>query len=134
MFKHATIVTFIIFLVQACVLSNAPSNHVNFHIEDISAAGLCLKRLGQSSDLLIEELLGLLPDPRVGPVVKGEKARQEGFAEHLGALTGEQRWEVVNANHAQGWAVLQTGDGDCGLIESGGDIIQGNGVEGVGAR
>jgi hypothetical protein len=99
-----------------------------------SATVLCLKRLGQSSDLLVEELLGLLPDPGVGPVVEGEKAGQEGFAEHLGALAGEEGWEVIDTDHAQCWAVLQTGDGDCGLIEGRGDIIQGNGVEGVRAK
>lgn len=40
---------------------------------------------------------------------------------------------MVNADHAQGGTVLQAGDGDGGLVECGGDIIQGDGVEGVGA-
>ena len=135
MSEHATLVTFIVFFIQAFVVSNAPSNHVtSTYKTPTSATGLSLKRLGQSSDLLIEELLGLLPDPRVGSVVQSEKARQECLAEHLGALAGEERGEVVNADHAQSWAARQAGDGNCWLVESRSNIIQRNRVEGVGAR
>lgn len=40
---------------------------------------------------------------------------------------------MIDADHAQSRAVLEAGDGDGGLIEGGGDIVQRDGVEGVGA-
>lgn len=102
-------------------------------VDHLPIKDLCQGRLGQSSDLLIEELLGLLPDASVGAVVQSKETGQESLAEHFRALAGEQGGEVINADHAQGRAALQASDGDGGLVECGGDIIQGNGVEGVGA-
>jgi uncharacterized protein YqfA (UPF0365 family) len=128
MSEHVTLVTFIIFLISFYQI------HQIMSYTPTSAIGLCLKRLGQSSNLLVKELLGLLPDTRVGPVVESEKAGQKGLAEHLGALAGEEGGKVVDADHAQRRAALQASDGDCGLVEGGGDIVQGDGVEGVGAK
>lgn len=40
---------------------------------------------------------------------------------------------MVNADDAESGAILEALDGDGGLVEGGGDIVQGDGVEGVGA-
>lgn len=82
----------------------------------------------------MEELLSLLPDPSVGAVIERKKARQESLAEHLRALTRKQRREVINADNAEReTSSLQTGDGNCRLIESGRNVVQRNGVQRVGA-
>lgn len=99
-----------------------------------SAIGLDQGRLRQGSNLLIEELLSLLPDTRVGSVIKCEKARQKSFTEHLRALTGKEGGEMINADHAQGQGpILKPGDGDCRFIKCGRNVVQRNGVQGVGA-
>lgn len=97
---------------------------------------LCQKFLGQGSNLLIEEILRLLPDPSIGAVIQGKKTRQECFTEHFRAFARKQTWEVIDTDHAQSWAIFQLGvrDGHGGLVESSCDVIQRNRVERVGSR
>lgn len=94
---------------------------------------LCQHRLRKGSDLLLEKLLCLLPDTRVGPILQLEKARQQRFAEHLGALTREERREMVNADHAQRRALSsrRQSDRNCGVIKGGGHCIYRDRVVGV---
>lgn len=40
---------------------------------------------------------------------------------------------MVNADHAQGGTLREARDGNCGLIECGGNVVQRDGVERVGA-
>lgn len=89
--------------------------------------------LRQGSHLLVEQVLGLLPDPRISPVIQLKQTRQQSLAEHLRALPREERREVVNADHAEGRALGAggEGDGDSGLVEGGGDIVDRDGVVGV---
>ena len=73
--------------------------------------------LRESGDLVVEELLGLLPDTDVLPV-----------------LETEQTGQVVDAYDAQRQTVAALGQrhGYCGLAESGVDVVDGDGVVGVG--
>lgn len=97
---------------------------------------LCQKFLGQGGNLLIEELLCLLPDPSVGAVIQGKKTGQECFTEHFGALARKQRWKVIDTDHAQRWSIFQLGvrDAHGGLVESSCDFIQRDRVERVGSE
>lgn len=51
---------------------------------------------GQRLHLLLEELLGALPDGRAGAVLQRQQARQQRVAEGLGRLTRQRRRQVVN--------------------------------------
>lgn len=95
---------------------------------------LCLQRLGKSSNLLVEQILGLLPDASICAVLELKQAGHQGLAEHLGTLTGEERGEVVNADDAKRGALSSSreGNGHSGLVEGGRDIVNGNGVVRVG--
>lgn len=63
------------------------------------------RRLRQRTNLLLEEFLCLLPDTRIAPILQLHQAGEERVAEHLRALTREERREMVNADHAQ-WRAL----------------------------
>lgn len=82
-------------------------------------------RRRQSSNLLMEKFLRLSPDPSIGPVLQLQETGDEGFAEHLGALPGEERGKVINADHAQRRALRprRQGYGHSGLVEGRGDAI-----------
>lgn len=91
--------------------------------------------LGQSGNLLIEEFLSLLPDARILAVLELQQAWHQSFAEHLGALTGKKRREVINADHAERRTLAATWQSHryCGLIEGGGDVVDRDWVVGVSA-
>lgn len=84
----------------------------------------------ESCTLVLEQLLGLLPHPRILPVLQLEQTRQQSRAERFGGLSGQQRWKMVDADHAQR-KVVRTGiqfHGDCGTIESCVDVVDGDRV------
>lgn len=112
---------------------NAPSSHLYLHSY---CAHLSTQRLRQSSDLLVEKILGLLPHPGSRPVLQLEKAGQKSLAEHLGAFTGQEGGEMVNADDAKERALgaARQGDRNCWLVECGSDIVDGDRVVGVGSR
>lgn len=89
--------------------------------------------LRQRSDLVVEQLLSLLPDTNVLPVLKAKQTRQQSRAESLGSLAGKQAREVVDADDAEGQAVaaLGQGHGDRRVGEGGVDVVDGDGVVGV---
>ena len=89
---------------------------------------------GESGDLVVEKLLGLLPDTDILPVLETEQTGKQVCAEGLGCLTGQQTGQVVDADDAQRQAVaaLGEGNGNCGLAEGGVDVVDGDGVVGVG--
>lgn len=89
---------------------------------------------GQSGDLVLEELLSLLPDADVLPVLEAEQTGQQVGAESLRCLARKQAGQVVDADHAQGQTVAAFGqrDGHCGLGEGGVDVVDWDGVVGVG--
>lgn len=90
--------------------------------------------LRESGDLIIEKLLGLLPDTDILPVLETEQAGKQVCAEGLGCLTGQQTGQVVDADNAQ-WqtvAALRERHWYCGLAEGGVDVVDGDGVVGVG--
>lgn len=111
---------------------NAPSSHLYLHSY---YAHLSTQRLRQSSDLLVEKILGLLPHPGSSPVLQLEKAGQKSLAEHLGALAGQEGGEVVNTDHAKERALGAGGQGDrnCWLVECGSDRVDGDRIVGVGS-
>ena len=57
------------------------------------------------------------------------------MTEHLGAFTREKRGKMINTDHAKRGPLRfrRQGDRHCGLVESGGDIVNGNWVVGVSA-
>ena len=90
--------------------------------------------LRESGDLIIEKLLGLLPDTDILPVLETEQAGKQVCAEGLGCLTGQQTGQVVDADNAQ-WqtvAALRERHWYCGLAEGGVDVVDGDRVVGVG--
>ena len=89
----------------------------------------------QSSNLLLEQILRLLPDTGIGSVLQLQKTGQQSLAEHLRTFAGKERGQVVDADDAQGWALgaCRQGDGHGGLVECRGDIVHGDGVMRVGA-
>lgn len=88
----------------------------------------------QSSNLLVEQILGLLPDASILTVLELKQAGHQRLTEHLGALTREKRREVVNADHTERSALSAVGqsNGYCGLVKGGGDVVDRNWVVGVG--
>lgn len=58
--------------------------------------------LRQGSTLLTIELVGLLPYPRILPVVQLHHAWQQRRAESLACFPGQQRRQVVDTNDTQG--------------------------------
>jgi hypothetical protein len=87
---------------------------------------------GQCLDLFLEELLGALPDRRGVAVLQGEEAGQEGVAEGLGGLAGQGRGQVVDGDDGEGGPVAGDVDLDGGLVEGGVDVVDGDGVVGIG--
>lgn len=83
---------------------------------------LSTQGLRKSSNLLLEELLSLLPHTGSGAVLQLQETGHESLAELLGALAGKERGQVVDADDAQGGA-LGGGQlhGDGGLVEGGCD-------------
>lgn len=90
--------------------------------------------LGQRGHLLLEQILGLLPHAGVLAVLQLQKAGHQGLAEHLGALPGEERGQMVNADDAERGTLGARGQDDRhgGLVEGGRDGVDGDGVVGVG--
>lgn len=105
------------------------------HVIDLHTHYLRAQRLGQSSHLLIEQVFGLLPHPGGVAILQLEEAGQERLTELLGALTRHQRRQVVNTDNTEG-RVLEASresNGDGGLVEGGGDVVDGDRVVRVGA-
>jgi len=90
--------------------------------------------LGQSGDLVLEQLLGLLPDTDVLPVLETEQTGEQVCAEGFGCLAGQQTGQVIDADDAEWQTVAAFGqsDGHCRLAECGVDVVDGDGVVGVG--
>jgi len=83
--------------------------------------------LWKSSDLIVEELLGSLPDWNVLPVLQLQQTWEKIVAERLTCLPWQQRWEMINADDAQFWLLLDL-DWDRWLVECGGDGVNWNWV------
>lgn len=90
--------------------------------------------LGQSGNLVLEQLLSLLPDTDVLPVLEAKQTWEQVCAEGLGCLAGQQTRQVVDADHAQRQTVAALGKRDrhCGLAESGVDVVDGDRVVRIG--
>ena len=90
--------------------------------------------LRESGDLVVEKLLGLRPDTDILPVLEAEQTGKQVCAEGLGCLTRQQTGQVVDADDAQRQTVAALGEshGHCGLRECGVDVVDGDGVVGVG--
>lgn len=89
--------------------------------------------LGESGDLVVEELLGLLPNTDILPVLETEQTGKQVCAEGLRCLTRQQTGQVVDADDAQRQTVAALGEshGHCRLREGGVDVVDGDGVVGV---
>jgi hypothetical protein len=87
---------------------------------------------GQCLHLLLEELLGALPDRGASAVLEGHQAGQQGIAESLRRLTRQGRRQVVDGDNRQRRPVTLDIDLDSGLVECGVDAVDGNGVVRVG--
>lgn len=92
------------------------------------------KLLGEESDLLVEELLGVSPHAGGLALVKSQKRLLETLAKGLAGLAGKHRGEVVDADDGQraGVLVVLDSDGDGGVVKGGVDGVDGDGVVGVG--
>lgn len=134
MFRHQSIVYKMTCQTNACTYKKKSNSSLSFNFQMIHRKRLCLQRLGQSSNLLVEQILGLLPDASICSVLELQQARHQSLAEHFRAFTGEERGKVVNADHAKRGALSSSrqGDGHGGLVEGGRDIVNGNGVVRVG--
>ena len=88
----------------------------------------------QRSDLFLEQLLGLLPDTHVLPVLQTEQTWEQVGAESLGRLAGQQAGQVVDADDTerQVVAALRERDGHGRFAEGGVDVVDGDRVVGVG--
>lgn len=86
----------------------------------------------QGLDLVLEQLLGALPDGGGGAVLEGHQAGQQGVAKGLGRLARQGRGQVVDGDDGQRRPVALDVDGDGGLVEGGVDVVDGDGVVGVG--
>lgn len=85
-------------------------------------------------DLVLEKLVGLLPDTDVPPVIEANQAGEQSGTERLGCLSWEKRWQVVDANDTQ-WEVIGFRgelNGDSRLVESGVDVVDRDRVVRVG--
>lgn len=93
------------------------------------------KFLGQSGNLLLEQIFRLRPDASVLPILQLQQTGKQRLTEHLGAFTREKRGKMVNTDHAKRGALRprRQSDGYCGLVESSGDIVHGNRIVGVSA-
>lgn len=87
--------------------------------------------LWKSSDLILEELLGSLPDRNVLPVLQLQQTGEKIIAERLTCFPWQQGWQVINADDAQLWLLLDL-DWDRWLVECGGDGVNWNWVVWVG--
>lgn len=89
--------------------------------------------LRQSRNVVLEQFLRLLPDTGVGSVLELQETWEQGLAEHLRALTREQRRQMINADNAQGqfrvtqWEI----DWHSGLVKGRRDVVDRHGVVGV---
>jgi hypothetical protein len=90
--------------------------------------------LGQSGDLVLEQLLSLLPDADVLPILEAEQTWEQVCAESLRRFARKQTGQVVNADHAEGQTVttLRKGNRHGRLAEGGIDVVDGNRVVRVG--
>lgn len=88
----------------------------------------------QRGNLILEQLLRLLPDAHVLPVLQTEQTGQQRSAESLGRLARQQAGQVVDADDAQRQAVAALGQwhGNRRAGEGGVDVVDGNRVVGVG--
>lgn len=89
---------------------------------------------GKSGDLVLEQLVGALPDTDILPVLEAQQTGKQVCAESLRRFAGEQTGQVVNADHAQRQAVATLGerDGHCRFRECGVNVVDGNRVVRVG--
>jgi extradiol dioxygenase family protein len=89
---------------------------------------------GQRGDLFLEQLLGLLPDTHVLPVLQTEQTGQQVGAESLGCLAGQQAGQVVDADDAERQVVATLGERHRHgrLAEGGVDVVNGDRVVGIG--
>lgn len=88
------------------------------------------RAIWESCALVFEQLFCLLPHPCILPVLQLEKTGQQSRAERFGGLSGQKRWKVVDADHAQR-KVVRTGvqlDGNCGTIKGCVDVVDGDRV------
>jgi hypothetical protein len=90
--------------------------------------------LGQSGNLVLEQLLSLLPDADVLPVFEAEQTGEQVCAEGLGRFARKQTGQVVDTDHAQGQTVATLGKRNRHgrLAEGGVDIVDGDRVVRVG--
>lgn len=86
----------------------------------------------QCLDLVLEQLLGALPDRRASAVLEGQQTGQQGIAERLGRLPGQRRRQVVDGDDAQWGPVALDVHLDGGLVKGGVDVVDGDGVVRVG--
>lgn len=110
------------------------NSSLSFNFQMIRRERLCLQRLGQSSNLLLEQILGLFPDASICAVLELQQAGHQSLTKHLRALTGEERGEVVNANHTKRGALSSSRQSNrhSGLVEGGRDVVNGDWVVRVG--
>lgn len=69
--------------------------------------------LGQRSNLLVEQLLGLNPHPRGLAVLEGQQARKQVVRESLRRLAGKKSGQVIDRDNGKGRStpvVLVSGD------------------------
>jgi hypothetical protein len=90
--------------------------------------------LGQGGDLVLEQLLSLLPDADVLPVLEAEQTGEQVCAESLRRFAREQTGQVIDADHAEGQTVAALGKRNRHgrLAEGGVDVVDGDRVVGVG--
>lgn len=85
--------------------------------------------------MLVKQLLGLHPHARILSVLELQQGRQQGSAKHLGALTRQQRRQMVDADYVEGQIRVaegrDIGDGHGGLVECGGYVVDWDGVVGI---
>lgn len=86
---------------------------------------------GQGLDLLLEELLGALPDRRAGAVLQTKQTGQQCVAERLRRLSRQGRRQMVDRDDTQRRPIALNIDLDSRLVERGVDVVDGDGVVGV---
>lgn len=87
--------------------------------------------LGQRGNLLIKQLLRPHPHGGLLSILQAPKTRQQRIAKRLGRLTRQQRGEVIDGNDRQRRPRRRL-DGNGGLVKRRVDVVDGDGVVGVG--
>jgi hypothetical protein len=68
---------------------------------DPTSLHLLVLCLWQTGNLVVEELLGLLPNPGAFAVLQGKQARKQVLAESFTGFTGKQSWQVVDGDYGE---------------------------------